>query len=99
MTVATQPMIRLRTRPRQAPLDSGLGWPRDIVEAFVRPPGPYTLDDVSSILDEEPVELLNGWYEQLRRLQTGVETAATCAEWLALAHESDPGPRPQGAAG
>lgn len=61
MTVATQTMMRPRARPRQAPLDSGSEWPRDIVEAFVRPPGPYTLDEVAFILEEEPVELLNGW--------------------------------------
>ena len=61
MTLATQTMTRPRARTRKPQLDSGRGWPRDIGEAFARPPGPYTLDEVAFILEEEPVELLNGW--------------------------------------
>lgn len=61
MTLATQTMTRPRARTRKPPLDSGREWPRDIGEAFARPPGPYTLDEVAFILEEEPVELLNGW--------------------------------------
>jgi len=36
-------------------------WPRDLLEAYRRYPGPYTVDNVETILEEEPVELYNGW--------------------------------------
>ena len=36
-------------------------WPRDILEAYARYPGPYTLENVETVLEEEPVELYNGW--------------------------------------
>lgn len=36
-------------------------WPRDILEAYARYPGPYTADNVAIVLEEEPVELYNGW--------------------------------------
>ena len=61
MTLATQTVARPRTRPRQVQAQPSGEWPRDILEAFSRHPGPYTLDDVTAILGEEPVELLNGW--------------------------------------
>lgn len=45
---------------------SGLGrdgrdWPGDILEAYARINGPYTIDNAEMILDEEAVELYNGW--------------------------------------
>ena len=61
MTLAAQTVTRPRTRSRQAQTQPAGEWPRDILEAFSRHPGPYTLDDVTAILGEEPVELLNGW--------------------------------------
>lgn len=36
-------------------------WPRDIIEAYARYPGPYTVENAETILEEEPVELYNGW--------------------------------------
>jgi Uma2 family endonuclease len=36
-------------------------WPRDIVEAYARYPGPYTVENAETLLEEEPVELYNGW--------------------------------------
>jgi hypothetical protein len=36
--------------------------PRNIIEAYARPRGPYTLDNSSRLLDEHAtLELLNGW--------------------------------------
>lgn len=61
MTLATQTVTRPRAKSRQAQAQPGGEWPRDILEAFSRHPGPYTLDDVAAVLGEEPVELLNGW--------------------------------------
>lgn len=36
-------------------------WPRDILEAYARGRGPYTVDNANTILEEEAVELYNGW--------------------------------------
>src|SRR5262245_16268046 len=36
-------------------------WPRDILEAYARDRGPYTVENAETILEEEPVELYNGW--------------------------------------
>ncbi len=36
-------------------------WPRDLLEAYARDPGPYTLDNADAFLDNEPLELSNGW--------------------------------------
>lgn len=36
-------------------------WPRDLLEAYARDPGPYTLDNAEALLDNEPLELYNGW--------------------------------------
>lgn len=36
-------------------------WPRDIIEAYARDRGPYTVNNANTILEEEAVELYNGW--------------------------------------
>lgn len=36
-------------------------WPRDIIQAYARGQGPYTVDNANTILEEEAVELYNGW--------------------------------------
>lgn len=36
-------------------------WLDDPLEAMARPHGPYTLDNADEYLDQEPVELYNGW--------------------------------------
>lgn len=36
-------------------------WLDDPLEAMARPRGPYTLDNADDYLDQEPVELYNGW--------------------------------------
>ena len=48
--------------PQHALVDEQPGhWPRDILEAYARYPGPYTVENAETILEEEPVELYNGW--------------------------------------
>ena len=37
------------------------GWPRNILEAYNRWRGPYTVQNVAFLLEEEPLELYNGW--------------------------------------
>jgi len=37
------------------------GWPRDLIEAHNRYPGPYNGANTTVILDEENVEIYNGW--------------------------------------
>ena len=36
-------------------------WPRHILEAYARDRGPYTIENAETLLEEEPVELYNGW--------------------------------------
>ena len=36
-------------------------WPREIGEAYQRGPGPYNVKNVTILLEEEPLELYNGW--------------------------------------
>lgn len=36
-------------------------WPRDIIEAYRRDRGPYTVNNANKLLEEEAVELYNGW--------------------------------------
>jgi len=36
-------------------------WPREIGEAYERGRGPYTVKNVTILLEEEPLELYNGW--------------------------------------
>jgi Uma2 family endonuclease len=36
-------------------------WPADLGEAYSRPRGPYTIEDTWKLLEEEPLELYNGW--------------------------------------
>ena len=36
-------------------------WPREIGEAYERGPGPYNVKNVTILLEEEPLELYNGW--------------------------------------
>lgn len=35
--------------------------PKDILEAYARERGPYTVENAEMMLEEEPVELFNGW--------------------------------------
>ncbi|MEZ4869571.1 MAG: Uma2 family endonuclease [Caldilineaceae bacterium] len=39
-------------------------WPRDLIEAYARPRGPYTLENAAELLDQYSVELYNGWLVQ-----------------------------------
>ena len=51
---STQPAIKIiRKNPG--------GWPNDILEAYARPRGPYTVENAETILDQESVELYHGW--------------------------------------
>ena len=36
-------------------------WPQDLLAAYARDPGPYTVENAETILEEESVELYNGW--------------------------------------
>lgn len=42
-------------------LDTPGHWPRDLLEAYARDTGPYTIDNAEALLDNEPLELYNGW--------------------------------------
>ena len=46
-----------KRRPKQA----ACHWPTNIIEAYTRHKGPYTVENISIVLQEESVELLNGW--------------------------------------
>ena len=48
-------------RNGQATLDDRDLWPEDILEAEARPRGPFDTYNASDILDEENLELYNGW--------------------------------------
>ncbi len=50
------PPVRARRSQRTTCL-----WPRDLLEAYGRDRGPYTMENAETILQEEPVELYNGW--------------------------------------
>ncbi|MEZ4868974.1 MAG: Uma2 family endonuclease [Caldilineaceae bacterium] len=39
-------------------------WPIDLLEAYARPHGPYTVDNAEGLLDESSVELYHGWLVQ-----------------------------------
>ena len=52
-TVGTNGKPRAEERPDH--------WPRDILKAYARGRGPYTVDNANTILEEEAVELYNGW--------------------------------------
>ncbi len=36
-------------------------WPRDIGEAYTRDCGPYTIQNAETLIEEEPLEIYNGW--------------------------------------
>ncbi len=41
--------------------NAGIHWPRTILEAYQRHHGIYTLENADILLEEEPLELYNGW--------------------------------------
>lgn len=41
--------------------ETGGRWPRSGTEAYARYRGPYTVENASTLLEEEPLELYNGW--------------------------------------
>jgi Uma2 family endonuclease len=41
--------------------ETGGRWPRSGTEAYARYRGPYTVENASTLLQEEPLELYNGW--------------------------------------
>lgn len=54
--------VAIRSAKQRPPLVEIPGhWPRNILEAYARYPGPYTIENAETILAEEPVELYNGW--------------------------------------
>jgi Uma2 family endonuclease len=54
--------VILSPEQRQLPaVETDDRWPRDILEAYARSPGPYTIENAEAILEEYPVELYNGW--------------------------------------
>ncbi len=46
---------------RIIPEDNSQRWPRTIVEAYARHRGPYTIENATTLVDEEPLEIFNGW--------------------------------------
>ncbi len=61
MTVTLTTPARTNHKPPRVLPQVGRGWPRDILEAYARINGPYTIDNAETILDQEAVELYNGW--------------------------------------
>jgi Uma2 family endonuclease len=61
-------------------------WPRDIEEAYRRYPGPYTAVNAETLVDEEPLEIFNGWlvWEAMTDLDER-RVAANIQEILSLA--------------
>ena len=60
-------------------------WPREIGEAYERGRGPYTIKNVMILLEEEPLELYNGWLvwqEMTDLIERGV--AANIQEILSI---------------
>src|SRR6266550_3849492 len=47
--------------PSENPSENPGHWPRDLLAAHDRDAGPYTIENAETILEEEPVELYNGW--------------------------------------
>ena len=63
-TVATATSVAIQSTDQpQEPFTNGNPghWPRDILEAYKRGRGPYTVDNAEVFLEEEAVELFNGW--------------------------------------
>ena len=52
---------QVRPHERYVERENASTWPRDLIEAYARPPGPYTIENAETILEEEPIELYNGW--------------------------------------
>lgn len=48
-------------KPRHLVQEYPHHWPRDLLEAYARDRGPYTVNNANTILEEEAVELYNGW--------------------------------------
>ncbi len=61
MTATLTTPRRTNHKPPRVLPEVGRGWPRDILEAYARINGPYTIDNAEMILDQEAVELYNGW--------------------------------------
>lgn len=67
------------------PPDTPCRWPRDILEAYARDPGPYTLDNAEALLENEPLELYNGWlvWQEMTHLDER-RVVATIQDMLSL---------------
>ncbi len=56
---------QLETQDEEAKIvqyeNAGIHWPRTISEAYQKPHGIYTLENADTLLQEEPIELYNGW--------------------------------------
>lgn len=59
--IKSKPKIKTRAKPEYPEYEDANYWPRDIIEADRRDPGPYTIENADTILDIEPMELYNGW--------------------------------------
>lgn len=61
MTDTTRTVAQPSEQLRSEIVETAERWPRDLLEAYARYPGPYTIENAETILEEEPVELYNGW--------------------------------------
>lgn len=61
VTLTTPAPATTEGQRRRTAYRNGRDWPRDILEAYARYAGPYTVETADAILDEESVELYNGW--------------------------------------
>ncbi len=60
-TVAKPAQTKARRKPRPPVFENANRWPRTILEAYARGRGPYNVENASTLLEEEPLEIYNGW--------------------------------------
>lgn len=61
LVALTSTKSRIKPNQRQFVREDANTWPRDLSEAYARPRGPYTIENAETILNEDAVELYNGW--------------------------------------
>ncbi len=87
-TATTEPaVVEMEMKDKRFDTEWSLNcnWPREIGEAYERGRGPYTVKNVTILLEEEPLELYNGWLvwqEMTDLIERGV--AANIQEILSI---------------
>src|SRR5438128_8487616 len=86
--------MSLATEKENINSDNGGRWPQTILEAYARWRGPYTVENASTLLEEEPLELYNGWlvwdkltdFEERRIASTIHVILDLIARWIGFGH-------------